>query len=60
MSKKEDNNLFTNQKIESPKVEVREKYNESDNLSKMINASRAFRNLPPEFIMDNSDLRGGE
>lgn len=25
--------------------------NLNDNLSKMINASRAFRNLPPEFTM---------
>jgi len=60
MSKKEDDKLSTKQDYISSKVEDVEQENERENMSKMINASRAFRNLPPEFVMHSSDRRGQE
>jgi len=60
MPKKEDKKLFTKQEHASSPVEAVEQENERENMSKMINASRAFRNLPPEFIMGNSDRWGKE
>ncbi|AGL03041.1 hypothetical protein [Desulfoscipio gibsoniae] len=58
MSKKEkDNKLLDNQEFEDRLTEVQEFDSESDNQSKMINASRAFRNLPLEFIMGGNDPR---
>ncbi len=56
MSKKEDNKISANQKYVS--TIIKEKAEESDNIAKMINASRAFRNIPPELVMGSNEHSG--
>ncbi|KAF1084276.1 hypothetical protein SPSYN_02680 [Sporotomaculum syntrophicum] len=56
MSKNEANKIFANQKYVSPII--KEKAAENDNQAKMINASRAFRNLPPELVMGSNEHAG--
>lgn len=56
MFKKEDNIISANQKYVNSII--KEKAAEYDNRAKMINASRAFRNLPPELVKGSNEHAG--